>query len=299
MRPFLQVSAALLRCRLFFSGLSCYTKPKQLLFTGKDRLYEALSDPLLVLDILLLAGSALWFRSGPVPSAESTSPVESTGTGAESLDESKDGSDHDSPLSSADLPPDKTAPTEIAPTDPAPADERSPAPPESPAESQPDSTSKTESAPPQVQIPPAAEEPVPYDQTAVPVEDISAMAQDLLAEMNRERAASGIDPLTLDQALSSVASLRAKEGTTHFGHTRPDGPSYRSAVDSAGLSYRSLGENLATGHTSAQAVIHDWNNSDGHHDNIVSERFAKVGIGLTKNNGNPHAGYTWAVIFSD
>lgn len=255
--------------------------------------------PLLILVVLLSAGSSLWLRSDPVPPADTASPAESAEAEAETPGESEAVSSQGT-LSDADLSSAEPAPAETASADSAPAGELPAAPADSaPAGSQPDSVPQAETASPQTQPPPVAEEPLPDDQPAIPAADLSSMAQDLLTEMNRERAASGAAPLTLDPALSSVAVLRAEEGTTHFSHTRPDGSSYRSAVDNAGLSYRHLGENLATGHTSAQAVIHDWNNSAGHHDNIVSENFTKVGIGLAKNNGNPHEGYTWAVVFSD
>lgn len=261
--------------------------------------------PLLILAILLLAGSSLWLRSGSVPAAETGSQAESAAQ-AGSYDESGDvpapveptagdGNTFSAaePTASDPVSPENTSSPSASDLPSSPPVSTVPS-----ADSQPSSAQKSiaPSAPSSTAT--AASGSTPETQPAVPAEDPAAMAEELLTGINQARSAAGISPLTLDPALSSVAQLRAEECTLQFGHTRPDGTPYRSAVTDAGLIYQYLGENLATGQSSVQAVLQSWDHSDGHHDNLVSEDFTKVGIGLVKNDGDPYAGYTWAIVFS-
>lgn len=58
----------------------------------------------------------------------------------------------------------------------------------------------------------------------------------------------------------------------YFSH---QSPTYGSAFDmmqSAGVSYRSAGENIARGQKTPAAVMDSWMNSQGHRENILSSR---------------------------
>ena len=101
----------------------------------------------------------------------------------------------------------------------------------------------------------------------------------LLALVNEEREKSGLSPLTLDSAATSAAQVRAQEIVTNFSHTRPNGSSFTTALNEAGVSYRSAGENIAYGQTSAAQVMNSWMNSSGHRANILSKNYTKIGIG--------------------
>ena len=47
-----------------------------------------------------------------------------------------------------------------------------------------------------------------------------------------------------------------------------------------GISYRSAGENIAKGYTSAEAVVNAWMASASHRANILSEKYTSMGIGF-------------------
>jgi uncharacterized protein YkwD len=42
------------------------------------------------------------------------------------------------------------------------------------------------------------------------------------------------------------------------------------------------GENIAMGQDSAEQVMNDWMNSQGHRENILNPNFKKIGVGIHK-----------------
>lgn len=261
--------------------------------------------PALILVLLLLGGGTLWLQNPPAPAAEppyssDTEPV-SQSVESQSLPDSTVSTDSP-PLLAADtaeaIVPEPAVPSDTAAAGPPhAANSTAPAPPK-PAEIEaPSETVPAKSEPESSQSPASSAAEQSPEIAAPSTPDPSALTQDLLIGINKERAEAGASALTLDPSLSDVAALRASECTVKFGHTRPDGSLYHSAVDSAGISHRYLGENLATGYTSAQSVIQGWSDSGPHHDNIIHSNFTKVGIGLAENPDPSYPGYTWVAIF--
>lgn len=115
--------------------------------------------------------------------------------------------------------------------------------------------------------------------------------------VNEARAEAGVAPLTLDVNLRKAAQVRAAECVGTFSHTRPDGTSYKTAIQQAGVESNYTGENAATGHTSPQQVVERLMKSEGHRANILNPNFTKIGVGLEKNVGNRYGGYAWAQLF--
>lgn len=271
--------------------------------------------PLPILVFLLLAGSSLWFHSHPASvtghGTQVESPTDPSATPSDNSEITDDLSEAPQKGTSADnsdslaMSPDSnkklfdtdSTQTASAPTKTEPASVQTEADSISNTNSEPAATPA--SMPTQAPAPPEETEQSPTNEPESSVEDPALMIQELLAQINEERSTTGASSLVLDSALSSVAQLRAEECTTHFGHTRPNGTIYRTAVTDAGISYQHLGENLATGQSSPQSVMQSWDNSDGHHDNIVNEDYTKVGIGLAKNTNGKYDGYSWVVVFSD
>lgn len=101
--------------------------------------------------------------------------------------------------------------------------------------------------------------------------------------VNEERAKAGLSPLTADRSITSAAQRRAREIETNFSHTRPNGSSFSTALSEAGVNYRSSGENIAYGQTSASSVMQGWMNSSGHRANILNGNFTKIGVGHYKS----------------
>ena len=97
---------------------------------------------------------------------------------------------------------------------------------------------------------------------------------------NNYRSLVGVSSLTLDSSLVEAASIRAKELSDSFSHTRPNGSSCFTVLSELGISYGTAGENIAAGYSSPQSVMEGWRSSSGHYQNIISSKFKKIGIGV-------------------
>ena len=62
---------------------------------------------------------------------------------------------------------------------------------------------------------------------------------------NNYRSSVGVSSLTLDSSLVTAASIRAKELSNSFSHTRPNGSSCFTVLSELGISYGTAGENIA------------------------------------------------------
>lgn len=123
----------------------------------------------------------------------------------------------------------------------------------------------------------------------------SSAAQAVLAEVNTARAKNGLSALTLDANMNRAAAVRAAELAQSFSHTRPNGSRGLTALNEAGVSYRTAGENIASGQQSAQAVVSAWMNSSGHRANILSASFGRMGVGQATIGGRTY----WVQLFAD
>lgn len=113
---------------------------------------------------------------------------------------------------------------------------------------------------------------------------------EVLALVNAERAKNGLSPLTLDTELTSNANIRAKEIVEQFSHMRPNGESWDTAVT---VKWSYIGENIAMGYPTPEAVMNGWMNSDGHRKNILNGDFTEIGIGVCSSGGAMY----WVQLF--
>ena len=113
---------------------------------------------------------------------------------------------------------------------------------------------------------------VPLTQSAVEIDD---MAQEILDLTNYYRTAKGLKPLTWNAGLASAASVRAKEASIHWSHTRPDGRDWYTVNDK--IMY---GENLAKNYITANGVVNGWLNSPTHAEVLYYPDFKSIGIAV-------------------
>lgn len=126
--------------------------------------------------------------------------------------------------------------------------------------------------------------------------DYSILAQEVVRLTNLERTAQGLPALRVDTALSNAAMIRAKECATDFSHTRPNGD--RAVIwardSTPGAKYAC--ENIAMGQYSPSQVNREWMASQGHRDNILSAKTARIGVGFYE--GEDGIMY-WTQLFTD
>lgn len=141
----------------------------------------------------------------------------------------------------------------------------------------------------------AVERRTPVDPTPTAASR-SSYAEAIVAGMNRERAARGLGPLTLETRLSLAAQDRVDDMLTkhYFDHVSPDGINPFDWVSKRGYRYNLIGENLALGYRSSQSVVSGWMNSPGHRKNILKSGFDEVGIAFSDTS--PMRGYSAPLV---
>ena len=103
---------------------------------------------------------------------------------------------------------------------------------------------------------------------------------------------NALSELAYDYDLERLAMKRAAEIALSYSHTRPNGGRSFSIYSEEGITnWRSLGENIAAGYLSAEAVNMGWREDNenyigqGHRRNMWSADFNCVGIGHVYYNG--------------
>lgn len=109
---------------------------------------------------------------------------------------------------------------------------------------------------------------------------LRVIAYEAYNEINDIRAEAGLNELQWDKNLETVASVRAKECSQKFSHTRPNGSQWYTVNSKI-----QGGENLAFGFNNASDCVDAWMDSPTHRDNILYDEFEKVAISIYEENG--------------
>ncbi|NLW06541.1 MAG: hypothetical protein GX039_00940 [Clostridia bacterium] len=134
---------------------------------------------------------------------------------------------------------------------------------------------------------PPTPEPVPAkppaSEPAAPVQ-LNSQEQALLELLNQERQKQGLKPLSLHPKLVELAQRKSADivENNYFAHTSPTLGSFAQMVRSAGISYRSVGENLAMARN-AQYAFYLLLGSAPHKANMLNPHFTHIGIGVVPN----------------
>lgn len=124
-------------------------------------------------------------------------------------------------------------------------------------------------------------------------EQATSIAQEIVDLVNKERQKAGVAPLALDAKLSEVAQLKSEDmkAKKYFSHTSPTYGSPFEMMKQFDISYKSAGENIAMGQTTAKQVMDAWTNSAGHRANILEGKFTHIGVGYVEK------GHYWTQMF--
>lgn len=123
----------------------------------------------------------------------------------------------------------------------------------------------------------------------------SEMIDEVFRLVNDQRAALGLTKLTYRSDLQKAANIRAGEIVNTFSHNRPNGTDFSTVFTQIGVTnYKRLGENIASGYSSPEAVMNGWMNSEGHKANILNPDFKGIIVGVKKINNNS---YAWVQLF--
>lgn len=115
----------------------------------------------------------------------------------------------------------------------------------------------------------------------------SGRAQEVVRQVNAERAKYGLKPLKVSSELNKAAYTRALEIAKKFSHTRPNGTKWSTVSKAA------YGENIARGHKTVDKVMAAWLTSSGHRANILKKSYGSIGVSCVKVNNIWH----WVQLF--
>ena len=125
----------------------------------------------------------------------------------------------------------------------------------------------------------------------------------LLARINQYRAAgascgsagtfAAVPPLAWNAALAQAAAGHSQDMATnnYFSHTSRDGRSMVDRINAAGYLWSSIGENIAAGYPTIDAVIDGWMASDGHCANLMNPNFRDTGLACVANPNSTYKTY--------
>ncbi|MEA3322836.1 MAG: CAP domain-containing protein [Patescibacteria group bacterium] len=100
--------------------------------------------------------------------------------------------------------------------------------------------------------------------------------------VNKERVDVGIEPLTENELLNTVAQKKLDNmmEENYFAHTSPNGTDPWEWFLQSGYDFAYAGENLATEFNDVYKQHQGWMNSPKHKQNILDERFIYTGVAV-------------------
>ena len=121
--------------------------------------------------------------------------------------------------------------------------------------------------------------------------DLYDVRVEIVELTNALRRQNGVPALTMDDDLMAAAQVRADEAaaTLSYRHERPDGSKIATVVFNTGTllmgenmgmkDYRTLNDLAEL----AQIQVDSWNNSQGHHDNMLRTKYHSTGVGIAQD----------------
>lgn len=123
-----------------------------------------------------------------------------------------------------------------------------------------------------------------------------SVIEEVVRLTNEERQNNGLSELQLDPKLSSVAQRKSVDmaDNNYFSHTSPTYGSPFDMLEQYDVSYTTAAENIAAGQQSAESVVRNWMNSEGHRANILNGNMTHIGVGYEDSGSmNPY----WTQMF--
>lgn len=185
--------------------------------------------------------------------------------------------------------------TGSAPTDQAQATEVAPLPDAQTAQAESGAEAPTEALEARRRPPPP-----PATGTACGLPNFQAAA---LARINGYRAAgascrsagyfASAQPLVWDSRLAQAAAAHSQDMATknYFSHTSPTGSTMVSRINATGYTWSRIGENIAAGYATVNAVVDGWMASDGHCANLMNPDFKDAALACVASSTSTYRSY--------
>ena len=126
-------------------------------------------------------------------------------------------------------------------------------------------------------------------------------ANRLLELVNEERQDAGLDTLEIDNQLNQAARRHNQEMVKQdrMAHHFPGQANLGERVSSTGYDWKAVGENIAAGYQTAEAVFEGWMGSSGHRQNILNPNYTEMGIAYANAPDNRTGDFDiyWTQVF--
>lgn len=113
---------------------------------------------------------------------------------------------------------------------------------------------------------------------------------------NAERSRIGSPALVENERLVLIAQEMAEDLAKRgsLSHTDTKGRDLAKRIDDGGYAWSAIGENIAYGFSTPEAVVQGWIKSPGHYKNLSNSGFTEIGVGVTiDSKGRVY----WAQVF--
>jgi uncharacterized protein YkwD len=134
---------------------------------------------------------------------------------------------------------------------------------------------------------------------AAPADRYTALERETVDKINARRRAAGCGGVTLNAQLTTAAERHSRDMATNnfFSHTGSDGSTFDQRIRAAGYTpSQKIGEILAAGYTTADAVVQGWYDSPGHKAIMLDCQYREIGISLEIKDGTQYR-YYWTATF--
>ena len=130
----------------------------------------------------------------------------------------------------------------------------------------------------------------------------ASFIKEVLKLTNAFRAQNGVAPLKLNDELNAAAQGHSQDMALQdfFSHTGKDGSQPWDRAKEIGYQARTMGENIAAGQRTPEAVVEGWKNSSGHRRNMLNPNYTELGVGyyfLENDTGKFNFKHYWTQLF--
>lgn len=115
--------------------------------------------------------------------------------------------------------------------------------------------------------------------------ELTQEEKEFLSLINSKRKENGLEELKIDNTVQNVARLKAEdlERNNYFSHNSPSYGNIDAMLDSFGVIYTKVQENIA-GNQNLTGAVDAWMNSESHKANILNNDFTYTGVAIAESS---------------
>ena len=100
-------------------------------------------------------------------------------------------------------------------------------------------------------------------------------------------------PLTWNAKLTQAATGHSQDmaAQNYFSHTSLDGRTLADRINATSYLWSTIGENIAAGYPTVNAVVDGWMASDGHCANVMNPNFSEMGLACIASSSSAYSTY--------